>query len=142
MNGHIRGYVKGLTTGEQFHPDALNYDGLWRVQGGFRGDWTLPAERTLTVQGDAYTTRLGERVVATSYTPPFTTTSVVDAPLNGGNVLARLAGRFGGGAAYQIQTFYDRTHRDETPVAETRDTFDVDYQQHQPRWKTHAITWD
>ncbi len=33
------------------------------MQGGFRGDWTLSAERTLTVQGDAYTTRLGERVV-------------------------------------------------------------------------------
>jgi iron complex outermembrane recepter protein len=141
QNGYLRGYVKGATMGPQFHADGMNYDSLWRVQTGFRGDWALPAGRALTVQGDVYTSRLGERSITTTYTPPFSTATAVEAPLSGGNVLARLSGRFGTGANYQLQTYYDRTDRDERPVAETRDTFDVDYQQHQPLGRLHAITW-
>jgi iron complex outermembrane receptor protein len=137
----MRGYVKGMTSGPQFHADGMNYDDLWRVQGGFRGDWLLNNGRTLTTLGDLYTSRLGERSTATSYMPPFSTVTAVDAPLSGGNVLARLNGRLGRGATYQLQTYYDRTDRDERPVAETRDTFDVDYQQRQPLGQGHAITW-
>jgi iron complex outermembrane receptor protein len=141
QNGHLRGYVQGATMGPQFHPDGMNYDDLWRVQGGFRGDWTLTNDRAVTVQGDLYTTRLGERQITTTYTPPFSTIAAVDAPLSGGNVLARLGGRFGTGAVYQLQTYYDRTDRDERPIAETRDTFDVDYQLRQRLGPVHSITW-
>jgi iron complex outermembrane receptor protein len=141
QHGNLRGYVKGVTAGSEFHDDGMNYDDLWRVQGGFRGDWTLRAERTVTVQGNVYTSRLGERSITTTYTPPFSTTTAVDAPLGGGHVLARLAGRFGSATQYQLQTYYDRTHRDERPVSETRDTVDVDYQQTQQLWARHTITW-
>jgi iron complex outermembrane receptor protein len=141
QRGHLRAYVRGRMAGEEFHTDAMDYDTLRKIQGGFRADWSLHPDRRLTLQGDAYTMRLGERAVTTSYAPPFSTTSAIKAPLNGGNVLARLSGRFSGGTEYQVQTFYDRTRRDEQPVAETRDTFDVDYQQRQPRWNVHAITW-
>ena len=141
QNGSIRGYVKGTTTGPQFHPDGMDYDDLWRVQGGFRGDWTLSNERTFTAQGDVYTSRLGEQSTTTTYTPPFSTVTAVDAPLSGGNMLARLGGHFAGGSTYQLQTYYDRTHREERPVAETRDTFDVDYQQQQRLGQQHAMTW-
>jgi iron complex outermembrane receptor protein len=139
--GHLRAYVRGRTAGEQFHVDAMDYDALQTIQGGFRADWSLRSAHRLTLQGDAYTMRLGERAITTSYSPPFSTTSAIEAPLNGGNVLARVSGRLAGGTEYQVQTFYDRTRRDELPVAETRDTFDVDYQQRQPRWSVHAITW-
>jgi len=141
QSGYVRGYVKGVTTGPQFHPDGADEDSLWRVQSGFRGDWTLAAERALTVQGDVYRGRLGERSVATSFTPPFSTVSAVKAPLSGGNVLARLAGRFGTTTEYQFQTYYDRTDRDERPVGETRDTFDMDYQQRRPLGQEHRLTW-
>jgi iron complex outermembrane receptor protein len=141
QNGNLRGYVKGVTAGSEFHRDGMDYDDLLRVQGGFRGDWALRPERTLTVQGSAYTSRVGERSTTTMYTPPFSTTTAVDAPLGGGHVLARLAGRFGIGTPYQLQTYYDRTHRDERPVSETRDTFDVDYQQGLRPWSRHTITW-
>jgi iron complex outermembrane receptor protein len=141
QSGYMRGYVKGVTMGPQFHPDGMSEDSLWRVQSGFRGDWTLPAGRAFTVQGDVYESRLGERSVATSYTPPFSTVSNVDAPLSGGNVLARLSGRFGTTTEYQVQTYYDRTDRDERPVGETRDTFDMDYQQRRPLGEEHRLTW-
>jgi iron complex outermembrane receptor protein len=141
QSGYMRGYVKGVTIGPQFHLDGTDEDSLWRVQSGFRGDWALSTERALTVQGDLYESRLGGRAVATSYTPPFSTVSTVEAPLSGGNVLARLAGRFGSSTEYQFQTYYDRTDRDERPVGETRDTFDMDYQQRRPLGQEHRLTW-
>jgi iron complex outermembrane recepter protein len=141
QSGYMRGYVKGVTMGPQFHPAGTDEDSLWRVQSGFRGDWTLSGGRALTVQGDVYKSRLGERSVATSYAPPFSTVSSVEAPLNGGNVLARLAGRSGTTTEYQFQGYYDRTDRDERPVGETRDTFDIDYQQRRPLGQEHRVTW-
>ena len=104
----------------EFHPDGNDYDG-WRAgQAGFRADWALRDKRSVTVQGDIYDGRLGERATLTSYTPPFSQSLNVDAPLAGGNVLARFSGRAGANADFQVQTYYDRTSRDEIPVAESR----------------------
>jgi iron complex outermembrane receptor protein len=67
-----RGYVKGFNRGPEFHADANNYDG-WRAgQGGLRLDWGAAATRALTVQGDVYDGRLGERPSVVSYASPFT----------------------------------------------------------------------
>jgi iron complex outermembrane receptor protein len=106
-----------------------------------RGDWSLQEGRTLTLQGEAYAARFGRLETATSYEPPFAQASARRAPLSGGHLLARWAGRVGAGAQFQLQAFYDRTRRDERPVAETRDTFDLDFQQRQPRWGRHDLTW-
>jgi iron complex outermembrane receptor protein len=139
-DGHVRAYVKAFGRSAQFHPDDVDYDDWWKLQGGFRGDWSFGA-RALTVQGDVYGMELGQRVTTVSYVPPFSEVLTRDAPLSGGNVLARWTGRTRAGTGFQLQTYYDRTRRDETPVAETRDTFDVDYQQRQRPWRRQEITW-
>ena len=137
---HYRVYARGFDRGAQFHPDDADYDEWHRVQGGFRGDWTLSRSRTLTVQGDVYTMGLGQRFSVPLYTPPFTQVSSREAPLSGGNVLARwVAPVFRG--EYQLQTYYDRTRRDERPVAETRDTFDVDFQHRRRFGRRHMLVW-
>jgi iron complex outermembrane receptor protein len=41
----------------------------------------------------------------------------------------------------QLQTFYTRTDRDERPVSETRDTFDLDFQHALPTAGRHQIVW-
>jgi iron complex outermembrane receptor protein len=45
------------------------------------------------------------------------------------------------GGEYQLQTYYDRTSRDERPVAETRDTFDLDFQHRRRFGQRHSIVW-
>jgi iron complex outermembrane receptor protein len=141
-SGHLRSYFRGFSRGPQFHADSLDYDDWWKLQGGFRSDWSLSQERTATVQGDIYLSRLGARTTATSYLPPFSQVSTAETPLSGGNVLARWAGPNGQpGSFFQLQTYYDRTRREERPVQETRDTFDVDFQQRQAPWKGHQATW-
>jgi iron complex outermembrane receptor protein len=138
--GSLRGYFKALNRGPEFHADGNDYDG-WRAgQGGFRGDWGL-SEGALTVQGDAYYGQLGERPTVALYTPPFSQTMNVRAPIAGGNVLARFASGSATGDSFQVQAYYDRTHRDEIPIGEDRDTADVDFQQTIRRWKRQTFTW-
>ncbi|MGE3857941.1 MAG: TonB-dependent receptor plug domain-containing protein, partial [Dehalococcoidia bacterium] len=134
-------YGKVFDRGGGFHADGREYDGLRMGQGGFRADWTPPGARRFTLQGDVYSGRLGRRTTTTSFTPPFSRTEDGDAPLAGGNLLARWNGPFAGLGRFQLQTFYARTSRDERPVAETRDTFDVDFQQTPGRWGRHQLTW-
>jgi len=141
-NGHYRVYGKGAWRGPQHHASGQDDHGDWRLtQAGFRGDWTYPSTRTFTLQGDVYDASLGQRASVTTFTPPFVDLLTRTAPLSGGNVLARWAGPTSPSAAYQLQTFYDRTNRDEIPVAESRDTFDVDFQHTSRAWARHAFVW-
>jgi iron complex outermembrane receptor protein len=143
LNGgwHYRAYLKAFDRDAQFHADSRNFDGLRLVQGGFRADWTPSASRTLALQGDLYTARLGQRPTVALYTPPYSQTREIDAPLSGANVLARWSEALGGDSSLQLQTFYNRTNRDEIPVSENRDTFDVDFQHTLRRWRRHQLTW-
>ncbi|HZT75332.1 MAG TPA: TonB-dependent receptor [Vicinamibacterales bacterium] len=136
-----RGYFKALDRGPESHVDGNEYDGWREAQGGFRADWALAEGRSVTVQGDAYDGRLGERPSVTSFAPPFTTSTNLDAPISGGNVLMRLANAPMAANSYQVQVYYDRTNRHEIPVSEDRDTVDVDFQDTLRRWPRHVVTW-
>lgn len=137
---NYRLYGKFMDRLPLFHANDLDYDGLRMGQTGFRADWT-PDARTFTIQGDIYKARLGERPTVTTYEPPFTHISNIDAPLSGGNVLARWSAPLGAKSIAQLQTFYTRANRDELPVSENRDTFDVDFQHTVQRWQGHQLVW-
>lgn len=139
-NGYYRVYAKAFDRDPQFHADGVDYDEWRMAQGGFRSDWTLAHSKTLTVQSDLYGGELGQRFSVPLASPPFTQSSTRDATLSGGNVLARLTAPTSSGE-YQVQTYFDRTSRDERPVAEGRNTFDVDFQNRRQRWHRHGIVW-
>ncbi len=126
-----RAYAKGRDVRPQFRQGGPDYDHWRMVQGGLRADWTLDQNRTLTVQGDTYTATQGQQLALASFTPPFSETLVRRSTLTGGNLLARFSGDLAQGQ-FHVQTYYDRTTRDERPVREVRDTFDL-YFQHRPR---------
>jgi iron complex outermembrane receptor protein len=137
---HFRTYLKASDNDAQYHADGQTFDAWRRVQGGFRGDWTIDPNRGVTLQGDAYTARLGEQYNLTSFTAPFSQVATRHAPLSGGNVLARWTGIMRGGR-FQLQSFLDHTVRDELPVAERRTTFDVDFQHERKFRQGHNIVW-
>ena len=138
---NYRAYFKAFDHGPEFHADGNEFDG-WRAgQGGFRADWTLANARSLTLQGDAYDGRLGERPTIALYTSPFTQSSNIDAAVSGSNVMMRLNGGTDPGRAYQLQMYYDRTNRHEIPVSEDRDTFDLDFQRTWARGLRNTLTW-
>ncbi|MEO8660464.1 MAG: TonB-dependent receptor [Bryobacteraceae bacterium] len=124
---NYRIYGKGFTRGPDHHQDRRNFDDWRAAQGGFRMDWTVNERDSVTVQGDVYKEEAGERVQATSYTAPYSRTVDDNAYLSGGNLMARWKRTLGDGSDIQIQTYYDRTTREEANFGETRDTFDVDF---------------
>lgn len=141
-SGAYRAYVKATHRGPQFRAGGTSDVDDWTmVQGGFRSDWGDLANRAFTLQGDTYRATLGQRVPLVSYEPPFSQTILREAPLTGANVLFRWTEALNAQTRLQVQSYYDRTSRDEIPVAETRNTFDVDAQVTDRRWPRHAITW-
>lgn len=138
--GFYRAYAKVFEREAGYHPSDPAYDTFANAQGGFRGDWTLTGSRTLTVQSDVYRGELGQRYSVLLDASPFTRTSFRDATLSGGNVLARWVAPFAAGEL-QLQTYYDRVNRDEQPVAESRDTVDIDFQHRRALGRRHALVW-
>jgi iron complex outermembrane receptor protein len=126
--GHYRVYAKYVDRDASFHSDGVDYDDWHMLTGGFRTDWNLRAGDVLTVQGDAYSARVGERTSVSSYSAPYTTLVEQDAPLSGGNLRSRWTRTLAGGSELSVQAYYDRTHRQEPSFEETRNTFDLDAQ--------------
>jgi iron complex outermembrane recepter protein len=136
-----RVYGKVVNKASQFHADGLDFDGLRGVHGGIRADRTFAGGRMLTVHGDAYGIRLGQRETLTSYTAPFSEVSSVDSPLSGANILTRWNEPIGPQSSFQLQASYARTNRDERPVGEKRDTVDIDFQHTPAPWRAHQLVW-
>ena len=127
---NYRIYGKAFTRGPEFHADRKQFDD-WRMgQTGFRTDWDAHNRDRLTLQGDLYYGDAGQRVGITSYSPPFVANVEQNAQLSGGNLLGRWERDLGSGSNVQLQTYYDRTNRQQANFAESRDTFDIDFIHH------------
>ncbi|MGB6722518.1 MAG: TonB-dependent receptor [Terracidiphilus sp.] len=134
-------YSMGAMRGPEFHPDGDNFDD-WRMgQAGFRTDWTHGPNDDFTVQGDLYLGASGETVLLAAFSPIAEVAEEDKASLSGGNLLARWQHKMGEGSDIQIQTYFDRTNRQDVELGETRDTFDVDYIQHQRTHGEQELTW-
>ncbi len=138
--GSYRVYGKYFRRDSAFHATTDGYDGWHMAQGGFRTDWKLQADDRLTVQGDAYSGRVGERATLSFYERPFLRTVEEDAPLSGGNVTARWA-HLVNGSALTVNTYYDRTNRKEPNFRESRDTFELDVQHQLRLGERQRVLW-
>jgi iron complex outermembrane recepter protein len=121
--------------------DGSSIDGWSMAQGGFRADWTPARTRVLTVQGDVYRGDAGQRLVATTYAPPFSQRLDDDVALTGANLLVRWAAGARTGSNVVVQTYVDRTHRTEALFTEDRHTFDVDLQHGLAPVGRHRLLW-
>jgi len=136
-----RVYGMGFTRGPEYHPDARNFDDWRSAQGGFRVDWNTSEHDTITFQGDLYTEEAGERVQATTYSPPATQVVDGNADLSGGNMMGRWQRTLPNGSDLSLQAYYDRTNRYEPNLNDTRDTFDIDFVHHLPAPGRQEISW-
>ena len=138
--GSYRVYGKYFRRDAAFHATTDAYDAWHMAQGGFRTDWKLRGDDRLTVQGDAYSGRAGERTSLSFYEPPFLRTVERKVPLSGGNVTARWA-HLVNGSALTVNTYYDRTNRSEPSFRESRDTFEADVQHQLGLGESHRVVW-
>lgn len=114
------------------HAEYLNGNDFddWRMgQAGFRTDWEGSENNALTFQGNVYDGRAGQRAVNTVYTSfPFREIVYDDVEFSGGHVLGRWTHAAGPSSRMALQTYYDRTKREDLGFQETRDTGDLDFQ--------------
>jgi iron complex outermembrane receptor protein len=140
-NFSYRVYGTGFLRGPEYHPDRDNFD-EWRFgQLGFRADWHPTDRDTFIIQSDTYNGMAGERTTIATFNPPSETFPDDRAYQSGGNVVARWTHQNGEGSDIQFQTYFDRTNIQDLELGETRDTFDFDYIQHHPIFRTHKLTW-
>jgi iron complex outermembrane recepter protein len=129
-HGHYRVYGKYDSRDSLERQDGRDArDDLWMGQGGFRSDWTTAEGDAVTFQGDAYTARIGEPLVG-------------DTNRDGGNLLGRWSRRTSGKSGFELQVYFDRTHRNiPTLIEEHRETGDVDFQQDFRLGARQALIW-
>lgn len=139
-NFSYRVYGKGFTRSAEYHPDGQNFDDWRAAQSGFRMDWKRDQHNDFTFQGDLYDEVAGERVNATSYTPPYSQNFDGSALLSGGNILGRWTHTSVQGET-QLQVYYDRTNRREPNLKDNRSTFDADFLQRINAPGRQQISW-
>jgi iron complex outermembrane receptor protein len=140
-NFNYRVYGKSFTRGPEVHADSRNFDDWRAAQGGFRMDWNRNDRDTLTLQGDIYDEKAGERVEAVSYTPPYSRIVDSNAQLSGGNAMLRWHRAVSDGNDISLQVYYDRTNRHEANFGESRNTIDVDFLQHLRLPARQEVSW-
>lgn len=120
--------------GKGFRRDAAATRGLsdfddWQMgQGGFRTDWKPHEGDSLTIQGDAYDGRSGQRTQVSRLSAPFSIPVQEDAEFSGMNLLGRWSRTLSKSSSLALQMYYDRTDRREPTFQEQRNTFDFDFQ--------------
>jgi iron complex outermembrane recepter protein len=108
--------------------DAI--DDWHMAQGGFRMDWDRGSADLLTVQGDAYGGSIAQAATA------------ADTEVNGGNLLARWSRQLTENSDYQLQLYYDRTHRSiPNSIAQDLNTYDLDFQHRFAFGERHDVVW-
>jgi iron complex outermembrane receptor protein len=121
---------------------ALAGDGERTIHGGFRTDWDLSSRDTMTIQGDL--ARLnGGQTYSTVFSDalPLEKTIHDRVEMSSGNVLARWNRAFRDGSAISLQVYDDYYHRVNSGLGDTKNTVDVDFQDHIAIWSRHDIVW-
>jgi len=108
--------------------DASAQDSWKKGQAGFRLDWGKGGD-TLMLQGDAYDGSIDQKIFD-------------DKSISGAHLLARWNRTLAGGAALQVQAYYDQTRRIYPGAfGEVLDTYDIDVQHRFSLGGRHDIVW-
>jgi iron complex outermembrane receptor protein len=123
-----RVYGRYFERGPEHHDDGHAFDD-WSVgQAGFRVDWTRGPREQVTVQGDIYDGRAGQRRTVAQYESPYARVVEGDGDFSGANLPAHWRRQTGQSGALSLRTWYDRTERREAYLDQTRDTYDLELQ--------------
>ena len=114
----------------------------WSIpRAGFRIDWDLTPDDTLTVQGDFYEGHAGQTIALPDLSPPYSRTIDDDINVGGGNLIARWQRTYTDDSDLMLQLYYDRTERETEGLTEDRDTFDLEFQHRLPLGERHDLLW-
>ncbi len=101
----------------------------WREQrGGFRIDYTPTKDDTITLQGDIANGYAGERVNGAIPNFPYNATVNDQVHFPAGNILLRYNHVIDSDTSWQFMSYFDRNRQNSAFFAQTRNTYNVDFQ--------------
>ena len=140
--GAYRVYAKGFAR-DRF-PDAIGQEGRddWNAGSvGFRIDRALGSGDDLLVQGQAFSGRVGERLVSGRLLPPFQATEDIDQKNKGAHLLLRWEGGGRTRSATTVQGFVDHAEYHLGSLVEKRQTLDLELQRRTPWGAAHDLVF-
>jgi iron complex outermembrane recepter protein len=142
-HGAYRAFADGLESGPFLTPDHLNAQDDWyRFHGGFRVDEDVSAKDLLTVAGEAIRGNGGERVTTiVSLQPPVNAILDVRDRFSGWSVLGRWRHVPSPASETTLQIYFDRSNRGDTTYGYGLNTFDADFQHHEPWGRRQDFVW-
>jgi len=141
-NGSFRVYAKSTNHNSFVTSTDHSADDPWdQSRAGFRMDTKTAAGDALTFQGDFYKGSESRGLGVYSLTAPLYSEVIDQTNVAGKNLMTRWERKSAQGASSAIQLYYDRTQRHDDLHAETRDTFDMDFQRHLAPMGKHDIIW-
>ena len=141
--GHYRVYAKhsDRDSSQDLLSGAQSADAGNMSRTGFRVDWQGAGADSLTIQGDGYSGDSGETVRTASLEPPHSRRFSAKQGVSGGNVQAQWRRAFSEEHALSAQVYYDRTNRETMLFGVTRNTIDIEIQEHRPVAHRHTLIW-
>ncbi|HEX9933564.1 MAG TPA: TonB-dependent receptor, partial [bacterium] len=123
----IRFYVKQFDREPSVFTDGNAASDVWRIsRGGFRMDWDVRSNQSVTLQGDLYGGYVGQSIQIPDWHIRINDLRV---PISGGNVLGRWKRTFSGTSEAVLQLYFDRVVRMDTLlVGGSYNVADADFQ--------------
>lgn len=143
-DGAYRIFGKYSSAGTSEFPNGSAAGDGWHMShGGFRGDWTLSPEDSLTVEGDMLSTAGSETLTTLLSNALQSGERTLDVPnsVNSANVLSRWSHTLSNGSDISIQIYYDRDDRTLWGIRDILDTVDLDVQHHVKLGARQDIVW-
>lgn len=136
-------YAKAFDRGPTVAPGGDRADDDWRaIQTGFRVDHSASAQDKVTVQGDAYRAKVGERVhLNTVLIPPYQAEYAADDRASGANLLLKWSHRVSDISDFVVQAYYDRARFTAPKLSSDVQTYDVDFQHRIRPNERHDFMW-
>lgn len=138
---HYRVYGKFFNRDALFHPTGEDFDDWRMAQGGFRADLDLPERNTVTLQGDLYSGKAGQRTTVTTYQPPASQVVDKDADLSGGNLSLRFDHIQSERLDWTARFYYDRVSRHTATFEDNEDTLDLELRNRFRPTAGHELIW-
>jgi iron complex outermembrane receptor protein len=140
-SGFFRVFGQYSERDSTYKPGSTTSDD-WRIgHGGFRADWDVSDSDAFTLQGDFYSSNIGQFAPSTNIIGRTGPSGNLEVRATGGNMLGRWHRQLGPGSDVQLRAYFDRTHRDDPSFDDDLDTFDVELQRRFVPAAGHEVVW-
>jgi iron complex outermembrane receptor protein len=141
-DAYYRVYAKYLDRDGFVDETGADTDDSWQMRlTGFRIDWDLTPDDSLTIEGDYYDADGRQTVIEPVFTPPFGLPVSDEIDMTGGDLSARWQRHLGEDSDLALQAYHHQGDRDEAIASGDTAITEVEFQHRFPAGERHDLLW-